>query len=366
MPHEITLIRGDGTGPELAEAARKCLDATGIDIAWDVQEAGVDIMETAGTPIPESTLESVRRTRCALKAPITTPVGTGFRSINVYLRQELGLFACIRPCKHYEGVRSYFSDLPVDLVIVRENTEDLYAGVEFEAGNPETTQLIEFINELPSDRKIKTKGEETGVSIKPISVSGTERIVRCALEYARDNGRKKVTAVHKANIMKYSDGLFLATAHRVAEDYPEVEFEERIVDNMCMQLVQKPELYDVLVLPNLYGDIVSDLGAGIVGGLGVAPGANIGPEGAVFEATHGSAPKYKGQNKVNPTALILSGMLMLQHLGEREAADRLEKAVAAVIAEGKNVTYDLKPHRDDPTAVGTQEMAEAICAQLED
>lgn len=366
MPHEITLIRGDGTGPELAEAARKCLEATGIDIAWDVQEAGVDIMETAGTPIPESTLESVRRTRCALKAPITTPVGTGFRSINVYLRQELGLFACIRPCKQYEGVRSYFSDLPIDLVIVRENTEDLYAGVEFEAGNPETTQLIEFINKLPSDRKIKTEGEETGVSIKPISVSGTERIVRCALEYARDNGRKKVTAVHKANIMKYSDGLFLATAHRVAEDFPEVEFEERIVDNMCMQLVQKPELYDVLVLPNLYGDIVSDLGAGIVGGLGVAPGANIGPEGAVFEATHGSAPKYKGQNKVNPTALILSGMLMLQHLGEREAADRLEKAVAAVIAEGKNVTYDLKPHRDDPTAVGTQEMAEAICAQLED
>ena len=366
MPHEITLIRGDGTGPELAEAARKCLEATGIDIAWDVQEAGVDIMETAGTPIPESTLESVRRTRCALKAPITTPVGTGFRSINVYLRQELGLFACIRPCKQYEGVRSYFSDLPIDLVIVRENTEDLYAGVEFEAGNPETTQLIEFINKLPSDRKIKTEGVETGVSIKPISVSGTERIVRCALEYARDNGRKKVTAVHKANIMKYSDGLFLATAHRVAEDFPEVEFEERIVDNMCMQLVQKPELYDVLVLPNLYGDIVSRLGAGIVGGLGVAPGADIGPEGAVFEATHGSAPKYKGQNKVNPTALILSGMLMLQHLGEREAADRLEPSVAAVIAEGKNGTYDLKPHRDDVTAVGSQEMAEAICAQLED
>jgi len=364
MSYEITLIRGDGTGPELAEAARKCVDATGVDIHWDVQEAGVDIMESAGTPIPESTLESVRRTRCALKAPITTPVGTGFRSINVYLRQELGLFACIRPCKQYQGVRSYFSELPVDLVIVRENTEDLYAGVEFEAGKPETSELIDFINKLPSDRKIKTTGEETGVSIKPMSVSGTERIVRCALEYARDNGRKKVTAVHKANIMKYSDGLYLATAQRVAEDYPDIEFEERIVDNMCMQLVQKPELYDVLVLPNLYGDIVSDLGAGIVGGLGVAPGANIGPEGAVFEATHGSAPKYKGQNKVNPTALILSGMLMLQHLEEREAADRLEKAVADVIAEGKNVTYDLKPHRDDPTAVGTQEMADAICERL--
>jgi isocitrate dehydrogenase (NAD+) len=365
MAHEITLITGDGTGPELAEAARKCLDATGVAINWDVQEAGIDVMETAGTPIPESTLESVRRTRCALKAPITTPVGTGFRSINVYLRQELGLFACIRPCKQYRGVRSYFSDLPVDLVIVRENTEDLYAGVEFEAGKEETTRLIEFINELPSDRKIKTSGGETGVSIKPISVSGTERIVGCALQYARDNGRKKVTAVHKANIMKYSDGLFLATAERIAQDYPDIEFEERIVDNMCMQLVQKPELYDVLVLPNLYGDIVSDLSAGLVGGLGVAPGANIGPQAAVFEATHGSAPKYKGQNKVNPTALILSGMLMLRHIGEREAADHLEAAVASVIAEGKNVTYDLKMHRDDPTAVGTQEMAAAICENLE-
>jgi len=299
-----------------------------------------------------------------LKAPITTPVGKGFRSINVYLRQELGLFACIRPCKHYKGVRSFFSELGVDIVIVRENTEDLYAGVEFEAGNEETDKLIDFINGLPSDRKIKTVGAETGVSIKPISVSGTERIVKCALDYARDNNRKKVTAVHKANIMKYSDGLFLATARKVAEDYPDIEFEDRIVDNMCMQLTQKPELYDVLVLPNLYGDIVSDLGAGLVGGLGVAPGMNVGPEGAVFEATHGSAPKYKGMNKVNPTAVILSGMLMLRHLGEREAGDRLENAVAAVIEEGKDVTYDLKPNRDDPTAVGTQEMAEAICARM--
>ena len=364
MAYEITLIRGDGTGPELAEAARKCVDATGVDINWDVQEAGVDIMETAGTPIPDSTLESVRRTKCALKAPITTPVGTGFRSINVYLRQELGLFSCIRPCKQYKGVRSYFSELPVDLVIVRENTEDLYAGVEFEAGEETTTKLIEYINNLPSDRKIKTGGAETGVSIKPISVSGSERIVRCAFDYARKNNRKKVTAVHKANIMKYSDGLYLAAATRVAADYPDIEFEERIVDNMCMQLVQKPELYDVLVLPNLYGDIISDLGAGLVGGLGVAPGANIGPEGAVFEATHGSAPKYKGQNKVNPTALILSGMLMLRHIGEMDAAARLEAAVAAVIAEGTSVTYDLKPHRDDPSAVGTQEMAEAICGKI--
>jgi len=340
------------------------VDATGVSINWDEQEAGVDVMEKAGTPIPDSVMESVRRTKCALKAPITTPVGTGFRSINVYLRQELGLFACIRPCKQYKGVRSYFSELPIDIVIVRENTEDLYAGVEFEAGKPETSKLIDFINSLPSDRKIKTGGDETGVSIKPISKSGTTRIVRCAFEYAQKNGRKKVTAVHKANIMKYSDGLYLQTAEQVAKEFPDIEFEERIVDNMCMQLAQKPELYDVLVLPNLYGDILSDLGAGIVGGLGVAPGMNVGPDGAVFEATHGSAPKYKGMNKVNPTALILSGMLMLRHLGEVDAGDRLEKAVADVIAEGKDVTYDLKPSRDDPSAVGTQEMADAICAKM--
>lgn len=364
MAYEVTLITGDGTGPELAEAARRCVDATGVAIKWDVQEAGVDVMERVGTPIPDSVLESVRRTKCALKAPITTPVGTGFRSINVYLRQELGLFACIRPCKHYPGVRTFFEHLGVDIVIVRENTEDLYAGVEFAAGREETARLIEFINSLPSDRKIKTPLDVTGISIKPISVPGSERIVRCALDYARANGRKKVTAVHKANIMKHTDGLYLATAQRVAQDYPDIEFEERIVDNMCMQLTQKPELYDVLVLPNLYGDIVSDLGAGLVGGLGVAPGANIGPGGAVFEATHGSAPKYKGQNKVNPTALILSGMLMLRHLGELDAANRLEQAVAAVIAEGRSVTYDLKPHRDDPTAVGTREMADAICAKM--
>ncbi|MGH7138669.1 MAG: isocitrate/isopropylmalate dehydrogenase family protein, partial [Pirellulales bacterium] len=330
----------------------------------DVQEAGVDVMQRTGTPLPEAVMESVRRTRCALKAPITTPVGTGFRSINVHLRQALGLFSCIRPCKQYKGVRTFFNDVPVDLVIVRENTEDLYAGIEFERGKPETSKLIDFINQISPDRKVKTGPQETGISIKPISVSGSERIVRCAFDYARANGRKKVTCVHKANIMKHTDGLWLEVARKVATEYPNVEFEDRIVDNMCMQLVQKPELYDVLVLENLYGDIVSDLAAGLVGGLGVAPGANIGPNGAVFEATHGSAPKYKGQNKVNPTALILSGMLMLRHLGETAAADRLERAVGAVIAEGKSVTYDLKPHRDDPTAVGTREMAEAICAKL--
>ena len=364
MQHEVTLITGDGVGPELAEAARRCVDATGVKIQWDVQEAGLDVMQRTGTPLPDATMESVRRTRCALKAPITTPVGTGFRSINVHMRQALGLFACIRPCKYYPGVRTFFSDRPVDLTIVRENTEDLYAGIEFEAGKPVTGELYDYLNKISPQRQIRSGREETGISIKPISISGSERIVRCAFEYVRENGRRKVTAVHKANIMKYSDGLFLATARRVAQEFSDIEFEDRIVDNMCMQLVQKPELYDVLVFPNLYGDIVSDLAAGLVGGLGVAPGANIGPNGAVFEATHGSAPKYKGQNKVNPTALILSAMLMLRHLKESDAADRLEKAVAAVIAEGRDVTYDMKADRNDPTAVGTQEMADAICKKL--
>jgi len=364
MAHEVTLITGDGVGPELAAAARLCVDATGVAIDWDVQEAGIDVMARCGTPLPEATMASVRRTRCALKAPITTPVGTGFRSINVHMRQELGLFACIRPCKYYPGVRTFFDDRLVDLVIVRENTEDLYAGIEFEAGQPVTGGLVDYINKISPERPIKSGREETGISIKPISTSGSARIVRAAFDYARQNGRKKVTAVHKANIMKHSDGLFLAVARKVAEEFSDIEFEDRIVDNMCMQLVQKPELYDVLVLPNLYGDILSDLAAGLVGGLGMAPGANVGPDGAVFEATHGSAPKYKGQNKVNPTALILSAMLMLRHLKETDAADRLEQAVAAVIVEGKDVTYDMKPQRDDLTAVGTREMAEAICRKL--
>ncbi len=362
--HEVTLITGDGTGPELAAAARQCVDATGVNINWDVQEAGVDVMERLGTPLPDAVMESVRRTKCALKAPITTPVGTGFRSINVHLRQELGLFACLRPCKYYPGVRTYYDKVPVDLVIVRENTEDLYAGIEFPKGDPKTVELMATINSLTTGRKIATPASETGISIKPISVSGSERIVKAAFEYARENGRKKVTAVHKANIMKHTDGLFLEVSRQVAKNYTDIEFEDRIVDNMCMQLVQKPELYDVMVLPNLYGDILSDLAAGLVGGLGVAPGANIGQEGAVFEATHGSAPKYKGQNKVNPVALILSGMLMLKHLKEFDAAKRLENAIAAVIAEGKDVTYDLKADRNDPTAVGTREMADAICRKL--
>ena len=356
MAYQVTLIPGDGVGPELAEATKLCIEATGVSIDWDVQEAGVDVMAKLGTPVPDSVIESCRRTKVALKAPITTPVGTGFRSVNVYLRQALDLYACVRPCKHFPGVRTYFADSKVDLVIVRENTEDLYFGCEFEKDKPETTEIIADIKRLNG----KSIRPDSGLSIKAISTTGTTRIVKYAFEYARKHGRKKVTAVHKANILKFSDGLFLEVAREVAKGYTDIEFEDRIVDNMCMQLVQKPELYDVLVLPNLYGDILSDLGAGLVGGLGVAPGANIGEAGAVFEATHGSAPKYKGQWKMNPTALILSGVLMLEHLGEHEAAKRLEGAVAKVIAEGKDVTYDMKPSRDDPSAVGTMEMARAI------
>ncbi len=361
MKHDVTLILGDGVGPELAEAARMCVEATGVSINWDEQEAGVDVMARLGTPIPDSVIASCRRTKVALKAPVTTPVGTGFRSVNVHLRQALDLYACVRPCKIYEGVRTYFSKTPIDLVIVRENTESLYFGCEFEQGKPETAEMISTIKRLNG----KTIRPDSGLTIKAISITGTKRIVKYALDYARKHGRKKVTSVHKANILKYTDGLFLEVGREVAKGYPDIEFEDRIVDNMCMQLVQKPELYDVLVLPNLYGDILSDLCAGLVGGLGVAPGANIGEAGAVFEATHGSAPKYKGQYKMNPTALILSGVLMLEHLGETTASARLEKAVAKVIKEGKDVTYDMKPHRDDPTAVGTLEMAKAIIRAME-
>jgi isocitrate dehydrogenase (NAD+) len=355
---KVTLIMGDGIGPEIAEATRRCIDATGAKIEWDVQQAGVDIMKTAGTPLPDATLESVRKNGIGLKAPITTPVGTGFRSVNVYLRQALDLYACVRPCKSYEGVRSYYKG--IDLVLVRENTEDLYAGIEYEKGAAETLELIGWLNNH-SKKKI---GPNSGISIKPISVEGTDRIVRYAFEYARKHNRKKVTSVHKANIMKYTDGLWLEVSRNVAKDFPNIEFEDRIVDNMCMQLVQKPELYDVIVLPNLYGDILSDLCAGLVGGLGVAPGANIGQKGAIFEATHGSAPKYKGLNKVNPTALILSGVLMLQHMELTKEANKLEKAVAEIIAEGKDVTYDMKADRNDPTAVGTREMADAIIRKM--
>jgi len=361
--HRVTLIPGDGTGPEIADATRRVLEGTGVKFDWDVQNAGVDVMDEHGTPLPEAVLDSIRDTKVAIKGPITTPVGTGFRSVNVALRKELDLYMCLRPCKSYTGVRSRYEN--IDLVIVRENHEDLYAGIEFEEGSSEATKLIDFITDLGA-RRIR---EDSGISIKPISVTGTKRIVRGAFDYAVKMGRKKVTAVHKANIMKYSDGLFLKTAREVAEqEYGDsgVEFEDRIVDNMCMQLVQKPELYDVLVLPNLYGDIVSDLGAGLIGGLGVAPGGNIGDDAAVFEPTHGSAPKYAGQNKVNPMAMMLSGVLLLRHLEAMDAADRLERAIEAVIAEGKDVTYDMKPHRDDPSAVGTSEVADAIIAKMDD
>jgi len=361
MVHEVTLILGDGVGPELAQAAKMCVEATGVSIRWDEQEAGVDVMAKLGTPLPDGVIESCRRTKVALKAPVTTPVGTGFRSVNVYLRQALDLYACVRPCKLYDGVRTFFSGSKVDLVIVRENTESLYFGCEFEQGKPETAELIADIKRLGG----KTVRPDSGITIKAISIFGTSRIVKYAFEYARKHGRKKVTAVHKANILKYTDGLFLEVSREIAKRYPDIEFEDRIVDNMCMQLVQKPELYDVMVLPNLYGDIISDLCAGLVGGLGVAPGANIGEAGAVFEATHGSAPKYKGLYKMNPTALILSGVLMLDHLGEAAAARRLENAVSKVIREGKDVTYDMKPRRDDPTAVGTLEMARAIIRAME-
>jgi isocitrate dehydrogenase (NAD+) len=358
MPYAVTLIPGDGTGPELTEATRRVLEATGVEFAWDVQEAGVDVMGTAGTPLPPETLDSIKRNRVALKGPITTPIGTGFRSVNVALRHELGLYACVRPCKSYAGVRSRYED--VDIVIVRENTEDLYAGVEFESGTDDARAVIEFLNA----RQPKQIAASSGISIKPLSPEGSERIIRFAFEYARANGRRRVSCITKANIMKHTDGLFLAVFRDVAKDFPEIEPWETLVDALCMGLVQRPEEFDVLVLPNLYGDIVSDLTAGLVGGLGVAPGANIGTEAAVFEATHGSAPKYTGQNKVNPTAMILSGKLMLEHLDERDGARRLEEAVAAVIAEGERVTYDLKPTRDDPTAVGTSEYADAIIERL--
>ncbi len=333
MSYAITLIPGDGIGPELAEATKAVLAATGIGFDWDVQEAGEATIASEGTPLPERVIESIRRNGVGLKGPITTPVGSGFRSVNVSLRKELELYANVRPARTMTGVESRYTD--VDLIIVRENTEDLYAGVEHMVG------------------------ADAAESIKIITRAASQRIARYAFEYAVKNGRRKVTAVHKANIMKLSDGLFLEACGQVAAEYNgRVEFEDRIVDNMCMQLVQKPDLYDVLVLPNLYGDIVSDLAAGLVGGLGVAPGANIGEKAAVFEPVHGSAPKYAGQNRANPTALILSGALMLRHLGETAAADAVEGAVREVIAEGKTVTYDLGG------STGTREFGETVAARV--
>jgi isocitrate dehydrogenase (NAD+) len=359
MAHTVTLIPGDGTGPELTEATRRVLEATGVEFDWDLQEAGADVMDRhGGNPLPDRTLASIRENGVALKGPITTPVGGGFRSVNVGLRKELDMYAQVRPCKSYEGVRSRFDD--VDLVIVRENTEDLYVGIEYEEGTDDARELIAWMRSKGG----RLRWEDAGISIKPISVTGTRRIFEFAFDYARMNGRRKITAVHKANIMKFSDGLWLRVAREVAAENDDVEFDDRIVDNMCMQLVQRPEEYDVLVLPNLYGDVLSDLCAGMIGGLGMAPGANYGESVAVFEPTHGSAPKYAGQNKANPIAQLLSGMLMLRHLGEGEAAERLESAIADVIREGESVTYDMKPTRDDPTAVGTSEVADAIIDKL--
>jgi isocitrate dehydrogenase (NAD+) len=356
--YAVTLIPGDGVGPEICDAALRVLEATGVKFAWDEQPGGESAIAEYGTPLPDRTLDSIRRNQTALKGPITTPVGTGFRSVNVALRQELDLYALVRPVKAYKGARNLRDDL--DFVIVRENTEDIYAGIEFQEGTSECEHLVKEISGL-AKKKIRP---DSGLSIKPISISGTDRIVQFAFDYAKRYGRRLVTAVHKANIMKHTDGLFLSVARQVAERNPEIPFNDRIVDNMCMQLVLRPYEYDVLCCPNLYGDIISDLGAGMIGGLGLAPGANIGTAAAVFEATHGSAPKYTGQNKVNPMAVMLSGVLMLRHLEEQEAADAMESAIARVIAEGKALTYDMKADRNDPSAVGTSQVADAVIEKL--
>jgi isocitrate dehydrogenase (NAD+) len=354
MVHNVTLIPGDGIGPDVTAAALRVLEATGVKFNWEIAEAGAGVMAKAGTPLPDSVIESIRKNKVAIKGPITTPIGTGFRSVNVALRKSLDLYACLRPCKTYPGVPSPYKD--VDIVIVRENTEDLYAGIEFEKGTPDAQRLVKFLTETRG--KVR---EDSGISIKIISEFCTRRIVKYAFDYAVANKRKKVTAIHKANIMKFSDGLFLSVAREIAKAYPDIEFNDSIVDNTCMQLVRNPRQFDVMVLPNLYGDIVSDLCAGLVGGLGVAPGANIGVDIALFEPTHGSAPKYTGLNKVNPIATMLSGMLMLRHLKENTSADRLEKALAAIIAENKHVTYDM---REDKAGVGTSQVADAVIEKL--
>jgi isocitrate dehydrogenase (NAD+) len=359
MDYRITLIPGDGVGPEITEVVRSCIKAAGVDIDWDIQEAGESAVEEYGTPTPDSMLRSIEKNKVCLKAPITTPVGSGFRSVNVYIRQNFNLYVCLRPFKFYEGVRSKYPGL--NLILIRENMEDLYAGIEFEQGKKETEEIIHFI-EKTTGKEIR---QDSGISIKPISVLNSERIVRFAFEYAKKNKRKKITAVHKANIMKFTDGLFLNVSRKIAGEYSDIEFEDRIVDNMAMQLVQKPEIYDTIVCPNLYGDILSDLCAGLVGGLGLSPGANIGEEIAVFEATHGSAPKYKGLNRVNPSALLLAGVMMLDYIGEPEKAALIEQALADVIKEGRYVTYDFRDP-GDTNFVGTREMGEAIIRRIKD
>ena len=348
VTHKVTLIPGDGTGPELVRSAVAVIEASGVKIDWEVVEAWQGVMDKYGTPLPENVLTSIRKNKVALKGPITTPIGTGFRSVNVALRQELNLYACVRPIKSFAGIKNTYQN--VDLVVVRENTEDLYAGIEFAPGSPAAQEIVKLTQ--------KNLHPTTAISLKVISRPATERIARFAFEYARQHNRKKVTAITKANIMKFSDGLFLEVSRQVARDYPDIEYEEKLVDNMCMQLVQKPQIYDILLLPNLYGDIISDLGAGLIGGLGVAPGANFGEGVAVFEAVHGSAPKYRGMDKVNPTALIMSAIMMLEYLGESTAARNIEEAVRKVIAEAKFLTYDLGGQAK------TSEMTQAIIQKV--
>ena len=358
MAHNVTLIPGDGIGPEVSAAARRVLEATGVEFHWDLAYAGDQAQDMHGTPLPEYVLDSIRQNKVALKGPITTPVGSGFRSVNVALRKALDLYVCLRPCKSYLGVPSRYQD--VDIVVFRENTEDLYTGIEYDSGTPEMARLVNLVKETGRGQI----NQDSNISLRAISGTASRRIARYAFNYARANGRRKVTAVHKANILKSSDGRFLSATTEVAREYPDIEFESAIVDSLCMNLVRHPQNFEVIVLPNLYGDIVSELCAGLIGGLGVAPGANIGDRAAVFEPTHGSAPKYSGQNKANPMAMILSGVMMLRHLGEKEAAERLESAIIQVLAEGKSVTYDLKPDRNDPTAVGTSQAADAVIEAL--
>jgi len=354
--YRVTFIPGDGIGPEVAQAAQRVLEATGVRFQWDGVIIGSQAQDMFGTPLPQSALESVRRNKVALKGPVTTPIGSGFRSVNVALRQELDLYACLRPYKIYPGVPTPYKN--VDIVVVRENTEDLYSGIEFAKDGLRTQELLDFVFDATGERVKK----DSAVSLKVISQTASRRIVKFAFDYARQNSRKKVTAVHKANILKFSDGLFLDTAREVAEEYPDIEFTEMVLDTTCMELVRRPQQFDVLVLPNFYGDFISELCAGLIGGLGLAPGANIGDNVAVFEPTHGSAPKYAGQNRANPMAMMLSGVMMLRYLGEKNSADKLEKAIAEVIAEGKNVTYDLK--LDPATAVGTSQVADAVVEKL--
>lgn len=354
MPYKITLIPGDGIGPEVTEAARKVLEATGVKFNWELAYAGEKAQDLLGTPLPDYVLESIRRNKVAYKGPITTPVGYGFRSVNVALRKTLDLYACLRPCRTYPGINTKFQG--VNIVIVRENTEDLYAGVEFEKGTPGAIKLRHFIMDNTPE-KIR---EDSGYSIKIISETGSRRIVKFAFEYARANKRKKVSAIHKANIMKFSDGLFLSVAREVAKEYPDIEFDDVIIDTLCMRLVRRPEQFDIIVLPNLYGDLISELCAGLIGGLGVAPGANIGDHAAVFEPTHGSAPKYAGKDMANPMAMIMSGIMMLRHLGEKKAAEKIEKAISKVLLEGRHLTYDLKPSGKGNSYIGTSQMADVI------